>query len=109
MTLADEHPVEYPKGTSPLDPDAARSLAADVSDWAIEGGRLVRRLKLEDFNAAFAFVTRVALLAEAEGHHPDIHISWNAVELTFWTHTAEGLTRNDFIMAAKVDALSAVT
>lgn len=109
MTLADEHPVEYPKGTSPLNPDDARSLARDVADWTIEGDRLVRRFKLSDFNAAFGFVARVALLAEAEGHHPDIHVSWNAVELTFWTHTAEGLTRNDFIMAAKVDLLSAMT
>ena len=52
-----------------------------------------------------AFLAKVALLAETESHHPDINNSWNKVRLEFWTHTAEGLTRNDFIMAAKIDRL----
>ena len=57
----------------------------------------------KDFREAFSFLTSVALLAEAEGHHPDMFCSWSRVDLFFWTHTAEGLTRNDFIMAAKID------
>jgi len=103
--LAQEHPQEYPKGTSPMADDDSALLGAEVPDWEIEDKRLSRIFDFKDFNEAFGFMSRVALLAEAEGHHPDIFNSWNRVELHFWTHTAEGLTRNDFIMAAKVDRL----
>jgi len=101
--LHKEHPQEYPKGTPPLDPDEARSLADAIPGWHLEDNRLVLESTFKDFQEAFSFVARIALLAEAEGHHPDISIAWNRVKLTFWTHTAEGLTRNDFIMAAKID------
>ena len=102
--LASEHPQEYPKGTPKLADDAVRELSAEVPGWTVRSGKLVREFKFPDFNGAFGFLARVALLAEAEGHHPDIHNSWNVVTLEFWTHTAEGLTRNDFIMASKIDA-----
>jgi 4a-hydroxytetrahydrobiopterin dehydratase len=103
--LAGEHPVEYPKGTAPLGESDASALGALVPEWGRGEGKLTRSFRFGDFNEAFGFVARVALLAEGEGHHPDIFVSWNRVDLTFWTHTADGLTRNDFIMAAKVDAL----
>jgi 4a-hydroxytetrahydrobiopterin dehydratase len=104
-TLATEHPVEYPKGTTPLSDEDVRKLAGEVPGWEPRDGKLHRSYEFADFNESFGFVSRVALLAEAEGHHPDIFVSWNRVDLTFWTHTAEGLTRNDFIMAAKISAL----
>jgi 4a-hydroxytetrahydrobiopterin dehydratase len=104
--LAEEHPHEYPKGTKPMESAEAEHLGAEVPDWKIEDKSLSRIFVFDDFNEAFGFLSRVALLAESEGHHPDIFNSWNRVELRFWTHTAEGLTRNDFIMAAKVDRLS---
>lgn len=103
--LEREHPHEYPKGTPPLGGEEIRALAEQVSSWEVRESTLVRSFTFKDFSEAMAYVLRVALLAETEGHHPDISISWNRVELTFWTHTAEGLTRNDFIMAAKVDRL----
>ena len=49
---------------------------------------------------------RVALLAEAEGHHPHVELEWGRARVTSWTHTAEGLTRNDFILAAKIDQIA---
>ena len=101
--LANEHPQEYPKGTAPLDDDQAQHLAREVPEWTIDGKSLTRSFEFKNFNEAFGFLARVALLAEAESHHPDIFNSWNKVELRFWTHTAEGLTRNDFIMASKID------
>lgn len=103
--LTKEHPQEYPKGAPPLPDEESSDLAGHVPDWEIEDKALRRIFVFKDFSEAFGFVTRVALLAEAEGHHPDIFNSWNRVELSFWTHTAGGLTRNDFIMAAKVDRL----
>jgi 4a-hydroxytetrahydrobiopterin dehydratase len=101
--LASEHPQEYPKGTPSLGDAEVREMASQVRDWEVREGKLVRDFKFGDFNEAFGFLARVALLAEAESHHPDIENSWNQVTLGFWTHTAEGLTRNDFIMAAKIN------
>lgn len=104
MTELDkERPREYPSGTPPMSDDEARALAEQVPRWRLEKQGLVREFEFRNFQEAFAFLCRVALLAEANGHHPDIHNSWNKVSLTFFTHTAEGLTRNDFIMAAKID------
>ena len=98
-----DQPHEYPKGTPPMSNDEAGKLVDKVPGWRVEPVGLVRDFEFRDFQEAFAFLCRVALLAEANGHHPDIHNSWNKVSLTFFTHTAEGLTRNDFIMAAKIN------
>ena len=102
--LAKEHPQEYPKGTPSLPDDEVQALVSEVSGWDVEDGKLRRGFEFKDFSQGFGFLARVALLAETESHHPDIFNSWNKVELSFWTHTAEGLTRNDFIMAAKINA-----
>ena len=63
--------------------------------------------KLRDFRRALAWANRVGMLAEEQGHHPDIHITrWNHVELVLWTHAVGGLTDNDFVMARKIDELA---
>ena len=103
--LANEHPQEYPKGTPALSDGDAAALAREVPEWTLDGQKLTRTFEFKNFVEAFSFMTRVALIAETESHHPDIFNSWNKVSLTFWTHTANGLTRNDFIMAAKCSAL----
>ena len=59
-----------------------------------------------DFQEAMVFVNKVADLAEAEGHHPDIYVSWNKVRLELFTHAIHGLSENDFILAAKIERLS---
>jgi 4a-hydroxytetrahydrobiopterin dehydratase len=104
IDLASEHPQEYPKGTPSLTNDEISELSSHLPGWDVREGKLVRDFEFRNFNEAFGFLTRVALLAEGESHHPDIHNSWNRVKLEFWTHTADGLTRNDFIMAAKIDS-----
>jgi 4a-hydroxytetrahydrobiopterin dehydratase len=58
-----------------------------------------------DFVSALAFVNRVGEVAEHEGHHPDIYLTWGKVEITIWTHKVDGLTESDFILAAKIDRL----
>jgi 4a-hydroxytetrahydrobiopterin dehydratase len=94
-------------GVPPLTEEKARDYAAGTPAWALleKGARLVRRFEFRDFRAAMEFVNRVADLAEEEGHHPDIAIHWNKVELTLWTHKIGGLHENDFILAAKIDRL----
>jgi 4a-hydroxytetrahydrobiopterin dehydratase len=81
-------------------------LARQVPGWERGPGGLTREFSFEDFGGAFGFVARAALLAEAEGHHPRIELEWGRAAFTAWTHTADGLTRNDFILAAKIDQLA---
>ena len=82
-------------------------MLAAVPLWSLQEGdaRLVRRFEFKDFVQAMEFVNRVAGIAEAEGHHPDIAIHWNKVDLVLWTHAIGGLHENDFIVAAKIDRL----
>ncbi|MFN2592985.1 MAG: 4a-hydroxytetrahydrobiopterin dehydratase [Candidatus Dormibacteria bacterium] len=105
--LAREH-CEACDGSTPVasDEDVAR-LRGDLSeDWSVaDGERLHRSLRFKDFSAAFAMATRVALLAEAEGHHPEMTVGWGHLDIELTTHAAGGLTRNDFILAARIDAL----
>ena len=84
--------------------DAAALLAAG---WTLaeDGRSLARTLRFEDFAAAFAFLTRVALIAQRLDHHPDWSQRWNQVELTLTTHAAGGLTRLDLDLAAAIDRI----
>jgi 4a-hydroxytetrahydrobiopterin dehydratase len=94
-------------GIAPLTESEAGRMLSATSDWKLEqkGTRLARRFEFEDFRKAMEFVNRVADVAEEEGHHPDIAIHWNKVDLVLWTHKIGGLHENDFILAAKVDRL----
>jgi 4a-hydroxytetrahydrobiopterin dehydratase len=67
--------------------------------------RLERSFDFKDFAEALAFTNKIGELAEREGHHPDILTEWGRVTVTWWTHKIKGLHKNDFIMAAKTDAL----
>ena len=68
--------------------------------------RMERRFRFKDFRAAFAFVARIAELAEAEGHHPDISFGWGYAVVSLRTKKIKGLHENDFIMAAKLDRIA---
>jgi 4a-hydroxytetrahydrobiopterin dehydratase len=85
------------------------ALAATLPDWEIrDGGKAIHRvLRFKDFNEAWGFMTRVALLAEQMGHHPEWSNVWNRVEITLSTHDAGGLTGNDLALAKAIDALLA--
>ena len=94
-------------GIPPLTREQAAELLAKAPGWRLaeNGTRLERRFEFEDFRNAIAFVNRVADVAEEQGHHPDIAIHWNKVDLTLWTHKIGGLHENDFILAAKINRL----
>jgi len=66
---------------------------------------LWKEFPFPDFKEALAFTNRVGAIAEQEGHHPDIHLAWGKVRVEIWTHKIDGLTRSDFVLAAKIDAV----
>ena len=86
-------------------------LGREVSGWQLlerDGiARLERVFHFPSFADALAFTNRIGALAEAEGHHPALLTEWGRVTVTWWTHKIRGLHRNDFVMAAKTDALDA--
>jgi 4a-hydroxytetrahydrobiopterin dehydratase len=106
MDLTQKHcVVPLPKGTPKLAGAALGALAAQTPEWTVAGDRLVRTFAFRDFVAAIGFVNALAALAEAEDHHPDFTVRYSKVEVSSWTHTVDGLSENDFILAAKLDAL----
>jgi len=103
--LAQKRCVPCEGGVPPLDEPAARRYLASLTGWSLsDATRIQKEFAFKDFARALAFVNRVGAIAEAEGHHPDILIhSWNRVRLEIWTHAIDGLSENDFILAAKID------
>lgn len=106
MGLSEEFCAPPRKGDSPLSGDEAARLQAEVPEWGLREGSIERDFRFKDFKAAIAFANAVAEVAESQDHHPDILVSYNRVRLTLTTHKTGGLTRNDFILAAKIDRLT---
>lgn len=91
--------------------DAARTMLQQIAQWNLvnEDGvlKLRRSWKVKTFTKGLEFFRIIAGLAEAEGHHPDLHlVGWNNVTIEIWTHSVGGLTQNDFILAAKINELN---
>jgi 4a-hydroxytetrahydrobiopterin dehydratase len=105
--LAGKSCVPCRGGIPPLTEAEARAFLSRTPGWSLaeNGTRLQRQFEFRDFVAAMEFVNRVADIAEQEGHHPDIAIHWNKVDLVLWTHKIGGLHENDFILAAKINRL----
>jgi 4a-hydroxytetrahydrobiopterin dehydratase len=94
-------------GALPLQGKALHALRAGLGEgWAVfDEVRLEREFKFKNFREALAFTNAVGEIAEAQNHHPDIYLAWGKVRVTLSTHKVHGLTENDFILAAKIDAL----
>lgn len=107
MNLTHKHCVPCEGGMLPLNKTEAEVLLKQISSWKLSEDfkKISREFKFNDFKEAVAFVNKVADLAESEGHHPDIHIFYNRVNLELWTHAIGGLSENDFILAAKANNL----
>ena len=104
--LEDRHCQNLPAGTPKINAAQAKHLLMQVVAWQLnEDGNSIRRsLEFADFGSAIEFINRVADLAEAEQHHPDIRLhAYRRVTLEFSTHSIHGLSENDFIMAAKTN------
>ncbi|HEX9296805.1 MAG TPA: 4a-hydroxytetrahydrobiopterin dehydratase [Polyangiaceae bacterium] len=88
-----------------LDADRIRDLAGQLPSWQSKDERLHKTFAFRDFVTVMEFLNRVAEVAETERHHPDFCVHYNRVEFTIFTHAVGGLSENDFILAAKIDAL----
>ena len=86
--------------------EGAELLASLSPSWRSEGGRLRREYRLRGFGEPVALAVRIALLAEREDHHPELRLGYGHLEVELTTHSAGGLSRNDFIVAAKIDELT---
>ncbi len=104
MSLAEKHCVPCKGGVQPLKGEELRRLAGEVSGWTVaDEHHLTKSYNFPDFKTALAFVNRVGAIAEEEGHHPDLGLSWGRVDVKTYTHKIDGLTESDFILAAKID------
>jgi len=93
-------------GMPPLTQEEARTLLSEIPQWSLKDNSIERTFQFKDFKEAMRFVNRVAETADKENHHPDIHIYYNKVRLELSTHKIKGLSKNDFILAAKINALT---
>lgn len=105
--LASRECVPCRGGVPPLQGEELERLSDELGDaWSvIDGHHLARTFEFPDFKSALDFTNRVGELAEREGHHPDIHLSWGKTGIEIWTHKIDGLTESDFVLAAKIDRL----
>lgn len=92
-------------GMPAYDEAQARGMLKHLDGWALEDGRLVKRFPFADYHHTMAFVNALAWVSHREDHHPDLEVGYKQCVVRYWTHAAGGLTENDFICAAKCEAL----
>ncbi len=92
-------------GTPPLNASIIATLMSQLDpQWTQpDPAKIQREFRFKDFKTTLAFVNQVGELAEAEGHHPDIFLTWGKAVITLWTHKIGGLSESDFILASKID------
>jgi len=107
VSLARRDCVPCRGGVPPLEPAVAAALLAEIDPaWrVVDGHHLERTWAFSGFAAPLDFTVRIGALAEAQGHHPDLHLSWGKLRAEIWTHAIDGLTESDFILAAKIDEI----
>src|SRR4051812_8723256 len=107
VALAEKDCVPCKGGVPPLKGNDLAKLRNELKPgWqTVKEHQLECEFKFKDFREALDFTNEVGELAEEQGHHPDIYLSWGKVKVTIWTHKIDGLTESDFVLAAKIDKL----
>lgn len=105
--LADRECAPCKGGVPPLTRAQIEPLAEQLDDgWSVvDDHHLHRHFDFPDFASALAFVNTIGALAEAQGHHPNLSLTWGEVTVDMWTHKIDGLAEADFVLAAKIDRL----
>lgn len=108
MALSEKDCIPCRGGVPPLTADEIQPLIAQVSGWRVVNDHHIgKSYDFPDFKTALDFTNQIGAIAEEQGHHPDIRLSWGKVGVEIWTHKIDGLTESDFILAAKIDRLRA--
>ena len=92
-------------GTQPFTAEEAKKLLRNLNGWGIENGRLAKTFNFPNYYETMAFVNGLAWISHREDHHPDLAVGYNKCRVEYCTHAIGGLSENDFICAAKADAL----
>jgi len=92
-------------GVAAYSADQARDLLKSLKGWRLEDGKLVKLYPFSNYHHTMAFVNALAWVSHREDHHPDLEVGYNKCRVAYWTHAIGGLSENDFICAAKCDAL----
>lgn len=92
-------------GVAPLTPEQMRPMLKGLEGWALEGGMIAKTYKFANYYQTMAFVNAAAWVSHREDHHPDMAVGYNECRVSYITHAIGGLSENDFICAAKLDAL----
>jgi 4a-hydroxytetrahydrobiopterin dehydratase len=106
--LQEQHCKPCEGGVDPLTQAQAREMLGQIhKDWALsaDGKAIVREFKFTNFYRTMGFVNAIAFIANAQGHHPDLEVGYDRCHVTWTTHAIDGLSDNDFICAARMDAL----
>ena len=110
-SLAEQHCTVCTPETPTLSKAEIDRLLQELPGWSVvesEGHlQLTRTFKFKGFMPGVELVDRIAAIAEAEGHHPDLRLAYGSLRVDLWTHAAGGLTQNDFVLAAKIDRIPA--
>jgi 4a-hydroxytetrahydrobiopterin dehydratase len=107
MNLGEKKCVPCEGGIPPLQPLEIKEYRTHIkNDWDVsDNQKLIKEYSFVNFKHTMDFVNKVADLAEEEGHHPVMHVYYGKVVIELWTHTINGLSENDFIMAYKIDKI----
>ncbi len=92
-------------GVAPLSEQQIRPMLKGLKGWTIENGKLAKEFPFANYYQTMAFVNALAWISHREDHHPDLAVGYNKCRVEYWTHAINGLSENDFICAAKADAL----
>ena len=105
MDLIEKRCVPCEGGVKPFTKIEAEKYLKRVDSWKLSGKKITKQLVFKDFTTLIKFINKLASLAENEGHHPDFTVHYRKLDLEIWTHAINGLSENDFILAAKIDKL----
>ena len=106
MSLITQHCIPCQGGVPVLKAKEIKPLLKKVHGWKVaRNHHLEKAWKFKNFKDALAFTNKVGMIAEQEGHHPDMYLGWGKVKIKIWTHKINGLTESDFILAAKIDGI----
>ena len=105
MDLSKKRCFACESGMPPMPSFLIKKYLKQVKNWKLKNGKLSKEYKFRNFKEALKFVNKVGRIAEKEGHHPDIYLTYGKCNIEMFTHSIKGLSENDFILAAKIDKI----